>query len=829
MWRHLPWICGLLTAPLFLGSVGPGGQAIVGLCVGLSLWLLGDRLHSELPQKRILCWLALGLLILPLVPLPSALVGWLSPQHAALSQNFPIEAGVIPAWTTLSLSPASTVQRVWEIVLAIACYLLARTLAKEKGGALRLAMALGIGCLLQAAADVWCRQQDQRVILGFWEVPWGTGAGTFANRNHFANWLYLSALFGLGGFIRAWQPLTSARPSGEAPPRSRVALYFFALVVAVSIVFGVASGSRAGAVSFVAGAAVWFTLLWQRSLNRKRLLKIVLTSALGLALALAAGDALLHRMSEAKLDFASRYIKTDIWQQTIDLVAKFPLLGIGWGAFQSVFSHYKTSGGDLAILHTENDYLETLVEVGVLGAIVLGVLAWRALRGAGRTVWRHKLAEPEFALGAFAALVAFAVHAMFEFVGQIPANVLLAATLLGFLSGCREEAERPAVPSLLLPMRLLVNRLAAVAILLVALLQGASSYLWHQGTGRIRVELTPAQVQRVQTAQRLWPWEIKRHIVLARAQVGLMRAEPLEQQRARADGIREKLNHALTLDPYHWELRLERAWLDIAYSLNAQRAQREALETVRLNPLQTALPARFAAHYAVVDPPFALELLRGIPLRHVKNPAELYEVAWSLDNDTALLWTLTPDTEEGLLRLGDFALSKNLFALAGTVYERLKGRVAAELLADRFLQARQPAQVLKLWNAANATPQQRLYLARAYLQAQQPLEAIAVLEPIFHRSAWRLKLAKVPPEGDLETARTNWFKQRENSTLAYHLVNVVLSEPANRRDPALLSLVADAFPQNPELRWAVYETRVERFEHREAAEAALRLAESLIR
>ena len=185
------------------------------------------------------------------------------------------------------------------------------------------------------------------------------------------------------------------------------------------------------------------------------------------------------------------------------------LFGTGWGTFATAFDHYKSSGGDSTVLHAENDYLQLLVETGLFGALVLGRPLGRVVRAAIQFAWREALAEPELVFGAVAGLAAFALQAVFEFVFQITATALLAAALLGFVIGSRDQAHRPAVIPLPSGRRLLLNHLAAMVLLVAAVLQGAAWFHWQKSKTE---KASAAKAQHIERSLQLWPWAVNRQI-----------------------------------------------------------------------------------------------------------------------------------------------------------------------------------------------------------------------------------------------------------------------------------------------------------------------------
>ena len=111
-WRHIPWLAALVLAPLMLGSVRSEAQAILGLLVGLSLFLLAQEAGAN--QSRVLpawlLWLTMVALVLPLIPFPQSWIAKLSPERALLAREFPIEPGISGNWVSLTIAPARTIK-----------------------------------------------------------------------------------------------------------------------------------------------------------------------------------------------------------------------------------------------------------------------------------------------------------------------------------------------------------------------------------------------------------------------------------------------------------------------------------------------------------------------------------------------------------------------------------------------------------------------------------------------------------------------------------------------------------------------------------------------
>jgi O-antigen ligase len=830
MWRHHPWLLGLALAPLLFGSVTAEGQAAVGILFAFSLLLCSGQMGGASERGTAWRWGLLAfVLVLPLVPLPIGFVQTLDPQRAALAREFPVEAGEAPAWLVLTVSPARTMQRVWEIGLVIAAFCLARHGCRQPGFTRQLALVLAATLFLLAASDVWYRLDGRRSILGLWQVSWGKGAGTFANRNLFADWIVVGSVFCAGWLIRSFAPLRSAR-RGAMPAKSSGARWE-ALFVSLAIVFAlgmaVLSGSRGGVVALGAGAVAGVALLARRSQRRRRWLALGLVAMAVFAVLVTLGEPLLQRMAAMKTDLLDRYPKLTIWQQSLSIVLKFPVFGAGWGSFNTIFNHAKTSGADYTVLHAENDYVQLLVEGGLLGALVCGGLLLRLLWRGAAFAWRERMEEPELVMSTLAALGAFAVHASFDFVGQIVSNSVLAAALLGFLTGSRVEPERPAVAPPPGRGRVALNLAAALALLTVALLQGAAFWQWHQGT---RATNPAAQVEACRASLRLWPWATKRHVALVRAQAATFADLTRDRAVAPAQAAWAELNASLRRDPLNWELRLERAWLDLAFSTNAARARDEAWEVCRLMPLQPQVPLRFARQFIESDPDFTRHLLHSIRLEDARHLPLVFDVSWRLYHQAADLWNLTPDTPEGLLALGDFALEEKLLPLAAQAYQRIGPRFAPEKVAEKLLLAGRADLALAALPNPPATPSARIIAARAHLAQGQFGDAIRLAESTWRASPVEREIATpVAAPGTLEGQLGQWRGQPHNLLYARRVAEKVLLLPANERDLPLLRQLAVRFPGELRLRWILFDSERARGETEAAARAAIELAALTVR
>jgi O-antigen ligase len=210
------------------------------------------------------------------------------------------------------------------------------------------------------------------------------------------------------------------------------------------VVAGFASPSKLGAPLIVVGMAA-LGLAAARTW-RQRAAMVALVGVLAAAGALvSSGTRLGERVglflgrSQDALMLEGRLVA---WQASGQMFLDFPLTGAGFGAFQEVFARYVPAGTAQRWSHAHNDYIELLLDGGlVAAALVLWLLAGYARRVA-RTFRNRDVSSPG-RLGLLVGVVALAVHAVFDFNHQIPANALLWVTCCAMLlSGNRRRAGR---------------------------------------------------------------------------------------------------------------------------------------------------------------------------------------------------------------------------------------------------------------------------------------------------------------------------------------------------------------------------------------------------
>jgi hypothetical protein len=115
------------------------------------------------------------------------------------------------------------------------------------------------------------------------------------------------------------------------------------------------------------------------------------------------------------------------WKVALKAAADHPLKGVGSGGFGPEWMRERTI--DEVVRDAHSLYLETLAELGIVGLLLLLLLAG-AIFACARAVYRD---DPALAAGPAAALAAFALHAGIDWDWELPALTLVAVSLAGLL------------------------------------------------------------------------------------------------------------------------------------------------------------------------------------------------------------------------------------------------------------------------------------------------------------------------------------------------------------------------------------------------------------
>ena len=263
--------------------------------------------------------------------------------------------------------------------------------------------------------------------------------GLFMNPNHFAWLMNVMALLSLS--LGIW---------GRLKLVPRIGLLYLAAVFGVLTVF---SASRGGTVSLLAGFSVFMALSLAAvfvAAGSRRILLLVVGVVL-LAICAGAGYAAFSTswVAQGRMDtLLQGDVRSGFVEDAFRLFQVDPLLGAGPGMYRYAARFFRTGSGDFDTTYAHDDWLQFLAEYGFVGTAIFVLALLLALVAATRgflalvRIASAETASPmsssgAFVLGSACGLVASAVHGNVDFNMHIPANALMAAALLGLVTGAR--------------------------------------------------------------------------------------------------------------------------------------------------------------------------------------------------------------------------------------------------------------------------------------------------------------------------------------------------------------------------------------------------------
>ncbi len=327
----------------------------------------------------------------------------------------------------------------------------------------------------------------------------GRGSGTYVSPNH------------LAGLLEMVLPLALAYTLvGRANPVTKVLLGYAALVIVAGIGVTVSRGSW---VASGLALILFFGVLASHRSYRLPALAMMVVLLAGSALFVSKTEFLKERFRKAfisgRVDLDVRY---ELWDATVRMWRDHVWWGVGPGHFDYRFRAYRPEAVQRRPDRAHNDYLNTLADWGVAGtsivtaawvALFWGVMkTWKRVRRSEKDLAARSLSNKfAFVLGASAGLVALLAHSAADFNMHIPANAILAISLMALLSGCLRFATEQYWLTARLGVKLLAT-LSLAACFGYLGCQGwraANECVWLERAGRLQ-KFSPAQAAALEKA-----------------------------------------------------------------------------------------------------------------------------------------------------------------------------------------------------------------------------------------------------------------------------------------------------------------------------------------
>ena len=412
----------------------------------------GVRVHMAL----LLLWTLL--VAVQLLPLPPALPEFLQRAHAS---SLPGRAGFAPLTVDVASTQAYLAKAVMLLLLQ---WLLLRRFDNRPRLEKLVWALLGVGGV-EALLAVALYSTDTTYHAFFTTVDQGFRAsGTFVYHNHFAGYMEMMLALGVGWMIALLGHDRNADQRRGAVSWLYATLRFLAsskaplrALLIVFVVGLIASRSRMGNAAFFAalwgvGGATLLALRRHGAVHRRvsRSVAALMLSILVIDIVIIGnvvginkvmgrieathlsnqptsvhGGPRAHREQSIDQRIAPGLAALAIWRD-------HPWFGAGGGTFFLAFLPYRPENVVGFYDHAHDDFVEFLVETGVVGAVpLLGVLLWSQWRGWRQLLGRNTNAfERGLAFASVMGVIELLIHATVDFNFQNPTNAALFLWLL---------------------------------------------------------------------------------------------------------------------------------------------------------------------------------------------------------------------------------------------------------------------------------------------------------------------------------------------------------------------------------------------------------------
>jgi O-antigen ligase len=464
----------LVVAAAFGGSArGDTASLIVLRPLAVVLAMIGiARLTRETTGRLAGPLMLLGafaaLILLHVVPLPPAV--WSAMPGRDIVVEIDRAARLGSVWRSLTLDPWAGYNALFALSVPLAVLALGADL-DQRGRQRMLATMIAIG-LFSAVLGVFQFASGPNGPFYPYRISNnGSAIGLLANRNH--QGVFLGTLFPLIAAYAAVVFGREARRRADGRFTGDARRWGAAIVAAMIVPVVFATSSRAGVAATAIGISGAMLVAWPfyreaahrarhspRSQHRRAVVgrpwfkaAMLGLGALGfvafsiVAVGLAQGNAIDRLLAG---DGAAPELRAPIWQATWNAVGAYFPVGSGAGSFVSAFQIHEPRAllTPLYVNHAHNDYLELLLEYGVLGPLLVAAAMLLVLSD-GWTVWRADgtRASVSFARAASIALGQFAFGSLFDYPLRTPLLAAVAAGLVVLLRAGAHEARKGRVPA----------------------------------------------------------------------------------------------------------------------------------------------------------------------------------------------------------------------------------------------------------------------------------------------------------------------------------------------------------------------------------------------
>jgi len=425
----------LILSVLFFGSVEIWSIAFMEASVFtlIVIWLFKQRKEPSLyisKEEKYMVIALFGLLtyvFIQMLPFPQAVLKYLSPRSFDLYSFFTTDTNPNMSISLYTYKTGSEFLRIFTYSLFFLFLSFSikdmTTLQKVIKILTYFGFGLAIFAILQKAT--WNGK-----LYWLREITVGNPFGPFVNRNHYA------------GLISMLIPLSLGLAFTRKEKEKQLLYGFFGLIMAVSLFLSL---SRAGIISFFAGITIFAVFLsWDKFRGKKRwVLLSFFIFTLFLYLFYLGIDPIIDRFYETDLTREARFT---VWSGTLNAFKDFYLTGSGLGTFINIFPLYPPKDMGVIYAHAHNDYLEFILETGIIGTVLLLLFIFFFIRCMAKGKWWWETGIIRMSI--LSSITTMVIHSIFDFNLHIPSNALMFSAICGMaVAASRMQSQRSLEPS----------------------------------------------------------------------------------------------------------------------------------------------------------------------------------------------------------------------------------------------------------------------------------------------------------------------------------------------------------------------------------------------
>ncbi len=427
----------IIFAPLAFGTKEPWSYAIMEILISLGLIAFAlslIRKHTNFHRTPGFWFLILFqvYILLQIIPLPCQMIAFLSPKAFAIHSAIDEITQTQRSWLPLSVNPFATLFQFFRYGSYAAFYIISVHILTKKKTLRNIVITIIIFGGVFAFSSILQLYLAKDMALWIRYTPINSMVmGSYANHNHYAGLMEMIFPIVLGMFLyyrpkiqgtSLFRSITEMLSQEKA--NIHILMGFAAILIFVSIFLSL---SRGGLISSCVSLIAFALLLTQKSSKKKSSpLIIICILCIFISLNWFGWDQVINRFSLlSDSTQVARDGRLQFWKDSKNIIKDFPLTGAGMGCFSHIYPPYKSLKDGIKLQHAHNDYLQLLVEGGIIGFSIITMFILSLIM---KTYGHFRKRKDGFSIylyvGSLTGMIAIFCHSLTDFNLQVGANGL---------------------------------------------------------------------------------------------------------------------------------------------------------------------------------------------------------------------------------------------------------------------------------------------------------------------------------------------------------------------------------------------------------------------